>query len=159
MKLCTYSSSSSEDVDRCFLGIGHTKFCVSGGQNSLILLNKYHCCCSDSLSGGITGGKVDGCGLHDISFRRLILFSFEGVMLHVSRTNTIPGELAENLKWEIFLYHSMLIWWYDLKKSRPSYTLELSLRHSGFPPVDSGWLWLILLPHQQYQQGNQLWFS
>ena len=83
MKLCTYSSSSFEDVDRCFLGIGHTKSCVSG-QNSLILLNKYHCRCSDNLSGGITGGRVDGCGLYDISLKRLILFSFEGVMLHMS---------------------------------------------------------------------------
>ena len=46
----------------------------------------------------INDGKSNDCGLHDMTLRGLILFLLASQAL---RTNTVPGESAQNLKWYI----------------------------------------------------------
>ena len=56
-------------------GSGQTKSFVLSGQNSLILLYRYHCLSSGKPGGVITAGRSAGDGLHDVSFNKLILRS------------------------------------------------------------------------------------
>ena len=76
-------------------GKGHTMSFASSGQNSRILLCKYHWCSSGSPGGTINGGILLIDGSHEKSFKILIFVSSSSLAV---RTNTNPGSLLDARK-------------------------------------------------------------
>ena len=85
--MIAYSSSDDESESR-FVGIGQTMSCTSSGQNSWIFSYKYHCLVNERPSGVMMLGK-----LVDDGFQELLL-AFSG--LHDFLTYTEPGDSDEN---------------------------------------------------------------
>ena len=90
-----YKDISSSYNYECYNGCdgkGHTMSFALSGQNSCILLYKYHCHSSGSPGGLINVGTVPFDGFHDTSLKMLIIFS--GTSLPVL-TNMTPGALLD----------------------------------------------------------------
>ena len=80
-------------------GRGQTKSFTLSGQNSRILLWRYHWRSSDKPGGIICSGKFNLLGCHEMSFISLIFLSVSSLEF---LTNTWPGWSDVNLKWCIF---------------------------------------------------------
>lgn len=76
-------------------GLGHTMSLASSGQNSRILLKRYHFLCDDRPSGTSGDGFPERSGTAE-HFNKLLLTSAESAL---SRTKTQPGESALNRMW------------------------------------------------------------
>ena len=77
------------------LGLGHVMSWYSSGQNSRILLNRYHCRLELSPDGVIRSGSSVAVGFQSC-FRRFTSTSSES---DFSRTKTCPLWSAENRRW------------------------------------------------------------
>ena len=95
------SSSSNDESESRFLGIGQTMSCTSSGQNSQILSCKYHCLVNDRPSGVMTLGRLIADGFQKLLLVSFILCSFS--RLHDFLTYTEPHDSDENQKCVIFL--------------------------------------------------------
>ena len=76
-------------------GLGHVTSCASSGQNSLILLKRYHWQLAESPEGVIRSGRSVAVGDHSFFSS---LYSTSGPS-DVSRTNTLPLWADENRRW------------------------------------------------------------
>ena len=93
--------------------------CLSTGQNSLILSNKYCWHSLESPLGTTTGGSD---GFHVAFFSKLI---FRSLSEPTDLMNTVPGELDANLKWCIWDIPFRAVLWHVLRNVHSKWTNEL----------------------------------